>query len=82
MLVQDVLTPAVPHVVVAVQVSHGALPDRENVVPATHAMWQTVSVVCVHAVFTPALPHAEAGAHAAHGALPDVEKVVPGLHAI
>ena len=44
-MVHDVLTPASPHVAAAVQVSHGALPDRENVVPAAHAMWHTVFAV-------------------------------------
>ena len=42
LMVHDVLTPASPHVTAAAQGSHGALPERENVVPTVHAMWQTV----------------------------------------
>ena len=77
LLVQDVLTPAVPH---AEQVSHGALPERENVEPATHAMWHTVLAVLMHAVFTPAV-HVESAAHIAHGATPDADHVDPATHA-
>ena len=73
-------TPAPPHVEVGAHVSHGALPEEENVVPGLHAIWHTVFAVWMQAVFTPAGSHVEPAAHAAHSSLPDAEKVLPPIH--
>ena len=70
------------HVEDAAQTAHGALPDVENVVPATHASgvaWHTVFDVLVQAVFTPAA-HVEATTHDEHGSLPDKDHDEPVAH--
>ena len=74
-MVQAVFTPAV-HVEEAAHVSQGAVPAVENVDPATHATWHTVSVVLVHDVFTPA-PHVESAAHGEQGVFPEEDHVEP-----
>ena len=58
----------------------GALPDAENVEPATQAVWQTVSVVWVQAVLTPAA-HVESTAQVSQGAVPVAENVDPATQA-
>ena len=78
-VVQSVFTPPV-HVESAEHVTHGAVPEAENVVPAAHATWQTVSAVLVQMVFTPAV-HVALTAHFVHGAFPEAEKFVPAAHA-
>ena len=71
------MTPAVPHVVVAVQVSHGSLPEEENVDPVLHLAWRhTMFAVLMQEVSTPNV-HVEAAAQGLHGALPDVDHVGP-----
>ena len=79
-LVQAVLTPAV-HVASAVHVVHGAFPEAEKDVPATHGTGlHTVSVVSVQAVLTPAV-HVASAAQVLHpGAFPEAEKVEFATH--
>jgi hypothetical protein len=76
---QAVWTPAV-HVESAVHTGHGAFPEVEKVVPATHSTWHTVSAVLVQAVLTPAV-HVESAVHTVHGAFPEAEKDVSATHA-
>ena len=81
--VQAVFTPPV-HVEAAAHAAHGALPEAENAMPATHAVidgtsLHTTSVVAVQAVFTPPR-HVGAAAHATHGALPEAENAMPAPH--
>jgi hypothetical protein len=64
--------------------AQGALPDAENVVPATHATaaaLHTRSFVTSHSDLVPSTPHVDAAVHAVHGALPDAENVVPATQA-
>ena len=77
---QAVLTPAPPHVPSASQLEHGAVPDVDQVDPATHGTSHTVSAVFEQAVLTPA-GHVASAAHVLHGAFPEAEKVVPATHA-
>ena len=72
-------TPAAPHGSGA-HVAHGAFPDADQVEPATHATWHTVSDVLVQSVFTPAA-HTESAAQVSHGAVPAVENVDPATQA-
>ena len=76
-LVQAVLRPAAPHVLPALQRSHGVFPDADQVVPAVHATLQTVFAVLVQGVLTPAAPHV---LQPVHTALPDVDQVEPATH--
>ena len=69
------MTPAV-HVASAAHTVHGAFPEVEKVLPATHATWHTEFFVLVHTDFTP-------WAHVlqlVHGVLPEAEKVLPATH--
>ena len=78
-LMQAFFTPAV-HVASAVHVVHGAFPEAEKDVPATHGTGlHTVSVVSVQAVLTPAV-HVASAVHALHGDFPEAEKDVPATH--
>jgi len=69
-------------------VTHGAFPEAEKEVPATHGTWHTMSAVLVHAVLMPgvcgvtrcAAVHVESAAHVAQGAVPKAEKVSPATH--
>jgi hypothetical protein len=78
--VHAVFTPTAPHAEACAQEVHGAFPVVENVVPAAHATWHTVSEVLEQAVFTPAV-HVEEAAHVEHGAVPAVENVDPATQA-
>jgi len=69
------LAPHMGHVV------QGAVPAVENVEPATHATWHTVSDVLAQEVLTPA-EQEESAAQVSHGALPDRENVEPTTHAM
>ena len=78
-LMQAFFTPAV-HVASAVHVVHGAFPEAEKDVPATHGTGlHTVSVVLVQAVLTPN-KHVAPTVHALHGVFPEAEKDVPATH--
>ena len=70
----------VTHVEVAAHAEHGALPVADQVAPATHATWHSVSVVLVQADFTP-VAHVDTAAHAEQGALPVADQVEPATHA-
>ena len=74
-------TPAASHGSGA-HVAQGAFPDADQVEPAIHATWHTVSVVLEQDVLTPTAPHVDAAAQVSHGALPDREKVEPATHAM
>ena len=77
--IQAVWTPAEPHVESSAQDVHGAFPEAEKVLPASHATWHTVSVVLVQAVLTPAV-HVESAVQVLHEPFPETEKVVPAVH--
>ena len=68
------------HVAPTVHALHGAFPEAEKDVPATHGTGlHTVSVVTVQAVLTPAV-HVASAAHVLHpGAFPEAENV-PAAH--
>ena len=79
-----VLTPVTPHRAAALQLSHGAVPAADHVVPALHAVaagaaLHAVFVVTVHAVFTPFVVHLSQGVQ---GAVPAADHVVPAAHAV